>query len=994
MLEVVLDLAKPGSTVLTGRTDPLTPSALVDVALAAADAVGRATVEHLLVEAVADEAARLQVVVEDDDAQGKRAFTILVLDGEWIPCARGTLGDAEPALPGQGGPARTETSMTGDTSGYVLHPELLAAATVGIDGGLHPVEWTNLRVHATGAATLRSRWSRVSAHVFGFDALDASDQPVLAADSVRFGEVRAAQGDPARRNLFTEQWRPIALPDAEPGNWAAVGEFPAHVLPGVQRFPDLDSVPGADVCLVHFAVGGHAVRPVLRRALDLVRRWLADDLFSSSRLVFLTERATVDPASSALRGFVRTAQSEHPGRFGLIDVDGGAVPPGAVASARPQLALRGQTVLRPELVRAEIGARVEWAEGTVLITGATGVLGGLLARHLVTAHRVRRLLLLGRRGAEAPGMAELVAELRERAEVTVVACDVADRAQLAAVLDAVPAEHPLTAVVHAAGALDDGVVTSLTPERLETVLAGKVDGALNLHDLTHDLSAFIVFSSVAGVLGTAGQANYAAANAFLDGLAHERRAQGHPALSLAWGLWEARSGLTGHLTDDDVRRLTETGAAPLSTQEALALFDAALGVDAAVVVPMKRGSTSTRRRAAVNAAEPGTLAAASESDQLAAMLAAVRTHTAAVLGHASADTIDTGRAFRDMGVDSLTSVRLRNALADATGLALPATVVFDHPTPAALAAFLRAELFGAAREEARPVAAVAVDEPIAVIGMACRFPGGASSPERFWTLLAEGEHAMTGFPTDRGWPGVVLRDPERPGVALRREGGMLHDAAEFDAAFFGISPREALAMDPQQRIFLHAAWEAAEHARLSPDSLRGTATGVFVGSNGQDYVNLTGAKEKGSGGYLITGSSGSVLSGRVAYTLGLEGPALTIDTACSSSLVAMHLAAESLRRGECGLAFAGGVTVMSTPGAFLEFSTQGGLAADARCKPFAAAADGTAWGEGTGVLLLEKLSDARRNGHRVLAVIRGSAVNQDGASNGLTAPNGLAQQRV
>ncbi|MFJ8747623.1 SDR family NAD(P)-dependent oxidoreductase, partial [Embleya sp. NPDC127516] len=669
--------------------------------------------------------------------------------------------------------------------------------------------------------------------------------------------------------------------------------------------------------------------------------------------------------------------------------------------------------------------------GTILITGGTGTLGSLTARHLITRHGAKHLLLTSRSGPDAPGATALQDELTALgARITITACDAADRTALAALLDTIPTDHPLTAVVHTAGTTHDATLTTLTDQHLDTVLRPKIDAAWNLHQLTHhhNLTHFLLYSSIAGTLGNPGQANYAAANTFLDALAHHRHTHHQPATSLAWGLWTETSGITDTLDATDRARVARSGLVPLDSGTGLALFDTAVARGDALVVPahldpaalraqatagtlptLLRGLVriSTRRTAHAGGAGAGSslgrrLAGRSAAEQDELILDLIRTQVAAVLGHATPEAVDREHAFGDLGFDSLTAVELRNRLNTATGLRLPATLIFDYPTPLALTAFVRAEVVGGLVPSAGvPTARVLGDggpaeDPIAIVAMSCRFPGGVRTPEDLWRLVAEGTDAIGGFPTERGWDldNLYDADPNRVGHTYAREGGFLYDADRFDAEFFGISPREALATDPQQRLLLETAWEVFERAGIDAADIRGTDAGVFAGVISQDYASGLAKVPEGVEGYLSTGNTTSVASGRVAYTFGFEGPAVTVDTACSSSLVAIHLAAQSLRSGECSLALAGGVTVMATPSSFIEFSRQRALSPDGRCKAFSSTANGTGWGEGVGLLLLERLSDAQRNGHPIVAVLRGSAINQDGASNGLTAPNGPSQQRV
>ncbi|MER6068115.1 SDR family NAD(P)-dependent oxidoreductase [Streptomyces sp. NPDC001817] len=878
---------------------------------------------------------------------------------------------------------------------------------------------------------------------------DADGFPVGRLEGVRLRAASPADlagGSGNGRHLYEVVWTAAPEPpvEAPAGDWTVVGDPSdpdvAAALRGLEAAGIQCRDTGGDV-LVRFwpqpaedAETAAAARQVTEAALAELQT-LAGQEEAPARTIWVTrgavaadDRDTVPGlAQSALWGLARSARAEHPDLgltlLDLEDTDPAAALLAAVAHRdEPELAGRAGTYLVPRLVRARAAdtdrARTP-VDGTVLITGGLGAVGRHIAR-LLAEQGVPRLLLTSRRGADDPRTAEVTAELTALgAEVEVAACDVADAAALADLVGPVVGE--LRGVVHCAGVLDDGVVAELTPERLARVLRPKADGAAHLHRLTADaqLDLFLLVSSAAGVVGNAGQANYAAANAFVDQLAFHRRALGLPAVSLSFGAWAGEGLAAEHA---DLERMARLGHRALTPEQGRDLVELALRRGAphlvawALDLPRLRettagagGGVSALWRSLLPAPRSGRDGADGLADRLARLpraeradrvLALVREEASRALGLRSAESVRADQPLRDLGMDSVTAVELRNRLGARLGSRLPATLLFDHPTPARLTEHLLATVTATSGPTAhRPAPATphtrtaAHDEPVALVAMACRLPGGVGDPEELWRLVAEGRDAVGPFPAGR-WDVESLYDPdpEAPGKSYAREGGFLDDIESFDAGFFGITPKEAAAMDPQQRLLLETAWEALERAGIVPAELAGSTTGVYVGMFGSDY--LSGSRLDQLDGYVGTGSALSVASGRLAYALGLHGPALTVDTACSSSLVAVHLAAQALRSGECDLALAGGVTLMVTPQTFVEFSRLRGLSPTGRCRSFSDDADGAVWAEGAGMLVLKRLSDARRDGDEVLAVLRGTAVNQDGRSQGLSAPNGPAQEQV
>ena len=756
----------------------------------------------------------------------------------------------------------------------------------------------------------------------------------------------------------------------------------------------------------------------------------------------VTSADTVSPAQSCLWGFGRAASLEHPRLWGgLADLSAGGADQWsrlidqlvAAPAGEDQIALRDQAVYVPRLTR-RAGQPTATPpalrdDATYLVTGGLGAIGLEVAGYLA-AHGARHLVLTSRR-APSDAAQQRIDAIREQSgcEVRAIAADVANPHDVARVLATVRAElPPLAGVVHAAGEISTTPLQTLDDAEVDRVFAGKVWGAWNLSEATADLKLdfFLSTSSIAGVWGAGGQTAYSAANAFLDGLAWRQREQGVPGISVNFGPW-----LGAGMADEAARaELDKRGVRPLSPADALAgmaelMASSGKGashgvvarIDWASFLPLyqmagKRSFFAQLQREVPESAPAPTASGTTQLvDQLTLAPAQQRKKlvvdylrdVVAEVTRIDAAEIRDEAGFFDVGMDSLMAVELRRRVEQAVGKELPSTLAMDYPRLVDVADFLLGDVLSigapapSAPAPAQPAAVVPMrsDEPIAIVAVACRFPG-APDPEAYWELLSGGVDAIREIPDDRfDVDEYYDPDPEAPGKIYTRYGGYLDSIDGFDPEFFNISPREAVWMDPQQRLMLEIAWEGLERAGYSPASLRGSRSGVFVGVAANEYSQLLNANSVETiEAHFITGNALNVIAGRVAFALGLEGPAMAVDTACSASLVAVHQACQALHSGDCDLALAGGVNVLVSPASIVATSRARMLAADGRCKTFDAAANGYARSEGCGILVLKRLSDAERDGDQICAVIRGSAVNQDGASSGLTVPNGGAQQRL
>ncbi len=740
-------------------------------------------------------------------------------------------------------------------------------------------------------------------------------------------------------------------------------------------------------------------------------------------------------AQTPVWGLGKVIALEHPEIWGgLIDLDPTASPESQIEWLVPDLLnldFEDQIVYRQHqrwvarLKPTSLGTGQQLLldpRGSYLITGGTGSLGLRVAKWLVQRGACH-LVLLSRQGLREPIQPEVDALVEAGATVKVLIADVANLVELESVWHQInEANHPLKGIIHAAGVERLDALTDLTADQLESVLRPKVRGGWHLHQLSQDqdLDFFVCFSSIASVWGSRGQAHYAAANQFLDGLIHYRRSLGLPGLSINWGPWAGG----GMATPEAQVWLAQAGVEALSPDLALVALGDLLPSDRVQVTvshndweQFKSLYTAKRPRPLLDLISPSVssrpdssvqpssdqitqLLSQPKTERIPALQSLIEAQLRLVLGLKPDHTFDPTVGFFELGIDSLMAVDLRNRLQTQLGTTLPASLAFDLPNLQRLTKFLATEIGLRDDSASTPLPAqpadVALSEPIAIIGVACRFPGGANTPEAFWEKLCQGYDAIVEVPATR-WniDAVYDPDPETPGKTYCRYGGFLEPVDQFDPHVFGISPREAEYMDPQHRLLLEVSWEALERAGYSLDRAEGSATGVFVGITLNDYYQLMQhATHESVQAYGVTGGPLNAAAGRIAYTLGLTGPALAVDTACSSSLVALHQACQSLRLGECTMALAGGVNLMLTPASMIFTAQAQMLSTDGHCKTFDAAADGIGRGEGCGIVVLKRLSEAVAAGDPIQAVICTSAVNQDGPSSGFTVPNGQAQQQL
>ena len=750
-----------------------------------------------------------------------------------------------------------------------------------------------------------------------------------------------------------------------------------------------------------------------------------------SRVIFIIKNGqchegdtTVNPIQTAIGGLIKTAALEHKAwNCTWVDIADGSDLEVLAFVPSNHCIVRDKKIYVQQLVSAKIQeeSTVDYSQGTILITGGLGSLGLATAYHLAKNYKLGQLVLLSR-GTPNENKRTQIEEIEALGtKVQVATVDIFDLESLKAVVNGISKEYPLQGVIHAAGVLHDGLVRSMSSRVLDKVLQPKAQGVLNLHEATKDISLqlFLSYSSIAAVNGNWGQANYAAANAFLDGFVQYRKVQGLPAQNINWGPW-AELGMANNLTQQEKETLQDTGIQFINPEEGFRILDRVITgqYNEVVAVDLNSGQLAefyndelpplfakivsnqkvkSKTKIQNNSAFITGLLELPEAQRAKHLQQRMLAEVTAILGEENAVGIVAETPLQETGLDSLRAVELRDQIATLLGVRLPATLLFDYPTIEKLAAHILDKYVAVTpkKKKSKTVKRLSNNEPIAVIGMSCRYPGGADSPEQFWELLKAEKSGIGKIKKDRWdinqWYDA---DPDTPGKMYIKEGGFVENIDQFDAAFFGISPQEAKTIDPQERLMLETCWEALENANKTKETLKDSNTGVYFGLIGTEYQAHVFGNADNINMYSALGTAHSAVTGRISYWLGLNGPNFPVDTACSSSLVALHLAVQAIRNGECDEAIAGGVNIILDPKTSVYFSKLRALSPTGNCHTFSEKADGFIRSEGCGVVVLKPLSKAQADGDEVLAVIRGSAVNQDGKSQGFTAPNGPAQQAV